>query len=69
MALYLSAADDVPRHDDLGDVEDDPGDVAAEEDEHDADDDGGQGDLPLYWLSLAAVGVSAQDYLDMMIKI
>ena len=54
---YEFVPDDILSVDDLGYVEDNPGDVAAEEHKHDADDDGGEIDLFLHRLSLAAVGV------------
>ena len=55
--------DDIFSVDDLGDVEDNPGDVAAKEHKHDADDDGGEVDLFLHRLSLAAVGVPGKNFI------
>ena len=58
---YDYVPDDILSVDDLGDVEDHPGDVAAEEHKHDADNDGGEVDLFLHRLSLAAMGVPGKN--------
>ena len=60
--LCIYVPDDIFSIDDLGDVEDHPGDVAAEEHKHDADDDGGEVNLFLHRLSLAAVGVPGKNF-------
>ena len=60
---YDYVPDDILSVDDLRDVEDNPGDVAAEEHKHDADDDGRKVDLFLHRLSLAAVGVPGKKFI------
>ena len=60
---YDYVPDDILSVDDLGDVEDDPGDVAREQHKHDADNDGGEVDLFFHRLSLAAMGVPGRKTL------
>ena len=55
-----AAPDEVVGHHDLVAVEDDAGDVAAEEHEHDADDDHSQVDLSLDRLPAATVRESGK---------
>ena len=52
---YDYVPDDILSVDDLRDVKDNPGDVAAKEHKYDADDDGREVDLFLHRLSFAAV--------------
>ena len=59
---YDYVPDDILSVDDLRDVKDNPGDVAAKEHKHDADDDGREVDLFLHRLSLAAVGVPGKNF-------
>ena len=60
--MFVVVPDDIPSHDDLGDVEDHPGDVTAEENEDYADYDRGQVDFFFHRLSLTAVGVPGEKF-------